>query len=125
MEGVSADWLTELALHEGWIRSPDDIWDDRPRIGRARYRGRVGERVTDADLVWEPPADLGLTFTRIFGLLDAYADRKRRELHEEGTVAAIAAHDPKGLKQLDQPPARQEGRVPDRIGDYRRKRGIH
>jgi hypothetical protein len=57
-------------------------------------------------------------------LLDAYSDRKRRELHEEGAVAAIAAHDPKQLKTLEQPPPQRE-RTVDRIGEYRRRRGTH
>src|ERR1044072_4603713 len=110
MEG-DPPWLTELARSE-WNISADELWDDRPNLGRARYAGAVGEVGT---LVWDPPERLGLTFPVLRGMLDAYADRKRRELHEQGSVAAIAAHDPGQLKQFERPVPK--GKTVDRIGE--------
>lgn len=120
MEGE--DWLTELAWSE-WDIRPDELWSDEPNCGRARYRTRVGEQLSDADIVWEPPASLGLTFPRLFTLLDGYTDRRRRELHEQGSVAAVAAHDPKQLDRLERPARPTRGT--DSIADYRRRRARH
>lgn len=110
MEGTS-EWLTELAWHE-WHISHDDLWDTRGNV--CEWRAGDGERAG----YWEPPARLGITFPVLFVLLDAYADRRRRELREQGSVAAAAHHDPKALSALDDPiQASGPGPEPDwRVG---------
>lgn len=43
----------------------------------------------------------------LFDLVDLYAARRRRELHEEGVAAALAFNDPQALNDLSKSPQSQ------------------
>jgi hypothetical protein len=111
------EWLGELAVHLGWVGSLGEFWDDRPNVGRL-VRGRpagtlhhggvrAGTRL-DAPLVWRAPDDLGITVPVLEALIEAYGERRRRELSDLGSVMALAVNDPKGLRQLEAPDPSEE-----------------
>jgi hypothetical protein len=45
----------------------------------------------DARVIWEPPERFGVTIPLLYDLMHDYAERRRRELHEDAVVGAIAA----------------------------------
>lgn len=94
-------WVAELAWHE-WGVTPERFWDDRPNAGTLRAApGPVGERITE--WVWIAPDDYGITVEVLEEMLAEYHERRRRELHAQGSVTAVAVNDPKRLSELAPP----------------------
>lgn len=54
----------------------------------------------DARVIWEPPERFGVTIPLLYDLMHDYAERRRRELHEDAVVSAIAAHSPNDIGSL-------------------------
>lgn len=102
-DGASLDWLCELAYAE-WGITPERFWDDRPNLAR-RVRAIRGN---SREWVWLAPDDLGVTIPDLHRLIEAYGERRARELQEHGTVNALAFNDPKALQQLSRPAAAEE-----------------